>query len=824
MNHKLILLRLIACVITISLPVLAGLHSVTVSSAQPTERMAVRANDAVPIEKMLDSDGTLNVAGFNGNLDPTGYAMQTGPNGEPRFIPSAKDGGDGGEKQPAQPPTSEPDSPGGYFTWDSRFTPIGTSKYVYAIAVNGPNLYVGGYFSIAGGVLANSIAYWNGSEWSALGSGVNGEVHALAYINGSLYVGGSFTQAGGLSANRIARWDGSAWHTLSTGMDGTVRAIAAYGTEIVAGGNFSTAGGTSVNNIAKWNGTAWSGLGPGLGVAVTESVNAISVSGTNLYAGGHFDAAGSTVVNNIARWDGTSWQGLNGGVDEGQYGGLNVRVNAIAVFGTDVYVGGFFGSAGGNTGYNSIARYSTSTGQWYTLGTGVPEEVTALVHSTVGYGLYVGGHFTSAGGVQARRVAMWSTSGGGWSMLGAGTDLAVRALGMTANGYLYVGGLFSQAGSLVAHSVARWSGSSWSALGDGKGINGTVNAVLVHTLGGTTYVYVGGGFQQVGSVQANNVARWDGTSWSALGSGANNGVDRAVHALARGAGSDIYVGGYFGRAGGIAASKVARWSSGTGWSALGGGTSGPVMALAYSNYDFNLYVGGTFSQVGGSLAANNIARWNSSSGWTVLKEGNTNNNGVNGEVRAIAISDANYKVYVGGSFTLAGGHPFNNLAGWGPNGTADSWFSIGSTNAPVNALLFFNDDLYVGGEFTSVQGVSANHVARRDMGNFQWYTLGSGQANGVNGEVNALAASGNTLYVGGDFTTAGGISTNNAAGFGTVWFSLGSNGLTDTDNLCRVHSLAAEGSTLYAGGIFTLAGGKPSMHFARRYFTLQPSW
>ena len=45
---------------------------------------------------------------------------------------------------------------------------------VYALAVSGTDLYAGGYFTTAGGVAANYIAKWNGSAWSALGSGMNG--------------------------------------------------------------------------------------------------------------------------------------------------------------------------------------------------------------------------------------------------------------------------------------------------------------------------------------------------------------------------------------------------------------------------------------------------------------------------------------------------------------------------------------------------------------------------------------------------------------------------------------------------------------------------
>jgi hypothetical protein len=50
---------------------------------------------------------------------------------------------------------------------------MASEPYVSALAVSGSTLYAGGYFTTAGGTNANDIAQWNGSSWSALGSGMN---------------------------------------------------------------------------------------------------------------------------------------------------------------------------------------------------------------------------------------------------------------------------------------------------------------------------------------------------------------------------------------------------------------------------------------------------------------------------------------------------------------------------------------------------------------------------------------------------------------------------------------------------------------------------
>ena len=58
--------------------------------------------------------------------------------------------------------------------WISMGGLPGANGTVYATVVDGSgNLYIGGDFTIVGEVLANNVAKWNGSAWSALGSGVN---------------------------------------------------------------------------------------------------------------------------------------------------------------------------------------------------------------------------------------------------------------------------------------------------------------------------------------------------------------------------------------------------------------------------------------------------------------------------------------------------------------------------------------------------------------------------------------------------------------------------------------------------------------------------
>ena len=73
------------------------------------------------------------------------------------------------------------------------------------MAVSGSDLYVGGWFTNAGGISANHIAKWNGSSWTALGSGMNDTVSKLAVLGSDLYAGGWFTTAGGKGSAYLAK-------------------------------------------------------------------------------------------------------------------------------------------------------------------------------------------------------------------------------------------------------------------------------------------------------------------------------------------------------------------------------------------------------------------------------------------------------------------------------------------------------------------------------------------------------------------------------------------------------------------------------------------
>jgi hypothetical protein len=691
--------------------------------------------DKTPLGSMLKPDGTLKVDGtFSGSLDPQGWSMVSEPGKGPRFVPS-------GSKSSETPLTP------GDENWDDRFVPPGTDASILAIALSGNgDLYVGGTFLKAGGVPANRIAKWNGSTWSALGTGTDDWVNALVIDGSNVYAAGKFIHAGGVTVNHVAKWNGSIWSALGTGTNNDVNALSiSFDGKVFAGGTFTSPG----SRIAMWDGSTWSALGTG----TDGPVNVIATQGLTLFVGGSFTNAGGAGANRIAQWDGTSWNPVGSGTDGPVY--------AIAITASYVYVGGTFGTAGGVTAHN-IARFNNTT--WFALGSGANATVNSI--TTSGTNVYAGGSFTSP----ATRIARWD--GTVWSAMGSGTTATVQ--GMVVSGSnLYAAGQFILAGGVTAIYTSKWDGSAWSALG--KAPNNNVYTIAISD----GNVYIGGAFVTAGGVTVNHIAMWDGTSWRALGSG----TDGTVYAMAAVDGN-IYVGGSFNNAGGSPASNIAMWN-GSAWSALGSGTNGVVYTIAidganvYAGGSFTspgsriamwdgtswqsvgtgtsglvsgiavgsdgVYVVGAFQNAGGSPAAY-VARWNGA--WTTL------GTGLGGAATALAIYGSN--VYVVGHFGTAGGNPANNIAVW--NGAAWAPLGAGIDDDP-NSIIVTSSDIYVGGSFT----IPASHIARWDGS--AWQSLGSG----TDATVATLGINGGDLYVGGTFGKAGG----KRSAYVGVWYPQG---------------------------------------------------
>lgn len=201
---------------------------------------------------------------------------------------------------------------------------------VRAIQVVGSNVYLGGSFTRIGNSGRQRLAQVNNSSGAptAWHPGANAEVLAFGYANGVLYAGGGFTTAGGaarahLAAFNTASGNLNAW---SPSTDDQVKAltITPGATKVVVGGLFTQVNGTSAAHLA-----AVSPGGSGSLVAfshVAYPVIDLARDAQGVYVAG----AGG----------GGNFAGFSLAGQEKWVGGTNGNVQAIAVVGGIVYVGG----------------------------------------------------------------------------------------------------------------------------------------------------------------------------------------------------------------------------------------------------------------------------------------------------------------------------------------------------------------------------------------------------------------------------------------------------------------------------------------------------
>ncbi len=531
----------------------------------------------------------------------------------------------------------------------------------------------------------------------------------------------------------------------------------------------------------------WAALSAG-GGAFKDSINAVAVNGSDIYVGGNFqNAGGNPEADYIAKWNGSAWVPLgNGGAG---VSALSASVSDMLFVGSDLYVTGSFNTLnpGGSVipNANFLAKWDGSTWSAVSgLSTDLNDWGNTLEYDPASNSLYIGGRYTDVNGIpEADRIAKVALGTGVWSALG----------------------------------------------GDGAGsgsLGGMVTSIALNTSG---QVFVGGFFTNVnnGGVvipEADYIAKWDGANWSALGSnGSGNGaLNSVVGAIEIDGSNNLYAGGSFYDAAGVsAADYIAKWD-GSAWSALGNNGAGEGALLSTGGGTIiqriilagsDIYVSGYF--VGASvLTADYVAKFDTTnSTWSGLGSNGSGNGSLNYGVAGMAYSGG--KLYVGGYFGNVNDNgtvlpAADYFAIW--NGT--HWSTLGAPNGDfnsnVNAIAKVGTDVYVGGNFRDLGGDSRiDYLARWDGS--QWHPVGNqNQIYGaLNDTVYALATDGVNLYVGGSFTYA----YNNGVWLptadyvarwdGTTWYAMQTNGAGQGSLNGTVYALAVSGSNVYAGGSFT---------------------
>lgn len=659
--------------------------------------------------------------------------------------------------------------------WDWRFDKTGVNQQAWCALPDSDNVYIGGSFTLAGGVTAMNIAYWDGKIFHAMGNGIGNNTSTVFSIKKF----GNYIYAAGTEG--VHRWDGTTWTNIGIISGMVSNGLQVYDIALDASGNLYALGqfvqmnGITVNGIAKWNGTSWSALGSGIGPSVNGIFGRSVISiGNNIYISGYFTTVGGVSVNNIAKWNGSAWSALGSGTD---------GITFITAQGTDIIACGTFTNAGGIVA-NHVARWNGSS--WSTMGAGFNLEA----HTVVSYSndIYVGGLFTQSGATPINYIAKWN--GTQWVDAGNGNKMTdIINLAISSNHFFATGGLIGIQ-NINPYTIMRWNGNSWTHIGNGA--NNSVYSMATWN----NKILAGGDFTEVGGLKANRFAMWDGNKWDTLLNEITFGRVNAINIW----NNEIYIGGNFILNNNLTSTYLAKWD-GSHWVAVGGDVDYTVYAIEPQGN--NLYVGGEFTHANG-IGANHIAKWDGSN-WTAL------GNGTNNTVKSIK-ADTSGNIYVGGVFTTAGSTTVNRIAKW--NGSAWSAMASGVNNIVNSVGVSPTGEVYIGGMFDI--GVNGNLINRfAKFNGTSWVAVGGSFPTISNNVANIIFACGK-MYVCGSLTTASGNTVNCIASWdGSTWSKLG-NGILFNNSIPQtyVNAMTALGDDLYAGGIFNLAGDKPSQNIA----------
>lgn len=352
------------------------------------------------------------------------------------------------------------------------WSPVGTGisagydGAVSSFAIYNDELYVGGYFNIAGGIAVDNVAKWNGTSWSAV-DGIYGAVHAMCVYNGKLYAGGNFYYAGNIAVNNIARWNGTNWEDVGYPDCYSIKSLVVYNGDLYAAGYFYFPNLPDGTAIAKWNGNNWTAVGPGTDLHYIV-IECMEVFNGELYAAGaYYQIGGGGLPDSyrISKWNGFTWSDVLTIPASYTLDGALGDILSMVAYNNELYIAGTFGLMIDSVSATQIAKWNGTN--WRPVGTGINAEAYPL-----------GGDSDGA------------------------TYSAVKSLAVY-NGILYAGGRFDSCGTIATRNIAQWDGTNWSALA--QGVNSYVNSMIAFD----SSLYVGGRFNYVnGNVPANNIAKW----------------------------------------------------------------------------------------------------------------------------------------------------------------------------------------------------------------------------------------------------------------------------------------------------------------------------
>ena len=264
--------------------------------------------------------------------------------------------------------------------------------------------------------------------------------------------------------------------------------------------------------------------------------------------------------------------------------GLTVGVNSMVADTANhkIYASGYWGSS------HRFLQYNDSTGIWSPLGT------NTVAGNCFGIIIYRGEIYGSA-------------PSGVYKLIGANWQCVAPSHGVVFNlcvhdTDLYAVGSFDSIAGIQAFKIARFDGYTWHNVGN-INVNNSIQCAIFYQ----GELYVAGSFYN-SATGRYKILKWDGNQWDILAGTGNyfSGGWDYIDCMTI-YNNELYVGGYFTYSqGGNPGNNIAKWNGST-WNAVGGGTDFQVFSMQIFNGD--LWVGGQFTSAGG-LSTSYVSKWN----------------------------------------------------------------------------------------------------------------------------------------------------------------------------------------------------------------------
>jgi uncharacterized delta-60 repeat protein len=562
-------------------------------------------------------------------------------------------------------------------------------------------------------------------------------------------------------------------------------------------------------------GTLDNGFDAGSGTGFVQAI--VVQPDSKVLIGGTFTKVGGVERGRIARLDVDG--SLDTGFDPGD--GANDYVTDIALQPDGrIIIAGFFTKVDGIP-RRRIARLNAdgSLDTTFDPGGGPSSLVTAMALQPDGK-VIIGGHFAYVDGVPCGFIARLNADGSLDTSFdpGSGVQGTVETMALQADGKVLIAGTFSAVNNVPRGRVARLNadGSVDATFDPGSGADNTVFTLAVLP---NNKVLIGGEFATVGGASRQRIARLNENGSLDVTFDPGSGANRMVHDIALQTDGKVVVGGWFDMMDGVAHGFITRLNADgsvdTGFDP--GSGAPPGVKVVAVQPDGKVLIGGWFCKVD-DVPREGIARLNADGS---VDNGFDDCGGANDRVYAVALQPDG-KILVGGEFTQVNNVARNRIARLNADGTLDTGFDPGSgASGAVWAIAVQPDGkVLIGGYFGTVDGVARNGIARLNGDGSLDTSFDPGA--GTNLPVFAIAVAGQVgrrtspkVLIGGTFTRVNGATCNRVA-------RLNADGSLDTGFECDpgvsgpVMALAVQNNgKVIVGGDFWLVEGIPRRNIAR---------